>query len=212
MSLTLNASERKGVSYKSLISHKNSLHEPIGFYQLAVAAESHRLGKKGVVTRSALDPTLAIEPCGQTCLGCKGRDAPWPGETTMSDKQAILDAARATLERTANLPNLGNLPPPESRADRWRREADEAEAARLRERERLTDYEAAQPEARLAGMVAERSYLMEQLLPELLAAVFRRITAEVNEAVGQLRADVAVQRGVDRNEVVELPNVLRKQS
>ena len=60
----------------------------------------------------------------------------------MSDKQAILDAARATLERTANLPNLGNLPPPESRADRWRREADEAEAARLRERERLTDYEA----------------------------------------------------------------------
>ena len=61
-------------------------------------------------------------------------------------------------------------------------------------------------------MVAERSYLMEQLLPELLAAVFRRIKAEVNEAVGQLRADVAVQRGVDRNEVVELPNVLRKQS
>jgi coenzyme PQQ precursor peptide PqqA len=52
------------------------------------------------VTRSALDPLLAIEPCGQTCLGCKGRDAPWPGETTMSDKQAILDAARATLERT----------------------------------------------------------------------------------------------------------------
>ena len=116
----------------------------------------------------------------------------------MSDKQAILDAARATLERTANLPNLGNLPPPESRADRWRREADETEAARLRERERLTAYEAAQPEARLAGMVAERSDLMEQLLPELLAAVFRRITAEVNEAVGQLRADVAVQRGVDR--------------
>ena len=80
---------------------------------------------------------------------------------------------------------------------------------------RLTDTEAARLattlEAKFAGQIAAESEFMKEVLAETIAYLRREITNEISEAVGQLRADMA-QRGVDRSEVVELPNVLRKQS
>jgi hypothetical protein len=102
--------------------------------------------------------------------------------------------------------------PPEKLSDRWRREANEAEAERKAERNsRLTDAEAAQLEARLVGMVAaERAYWSE-VLPELIALLRREITAEISEAIGELRAETNVNRTIDKSEnVTELPSFLRK--
>lgn len=169
------------------------------------------LGKKGFVTRSMLAGNAAIEPCGESCMGCKGRDAPY------DPRQAILDQARETLRRTAHLTvsTKSVLPPDESLADRRYREAIERKAERDAEQQqqhRLTDYEAAQLEARvraeLAGTVAaERGFMME-LLAEFLAHVER----QTNEKVGLLRADMNVQRAVDRegSNVVDMPDFLTK--
>jgi hypothetical protein len=67
--------------------------------------------------------------------------------------------------------------------------------------------------ADLTNMVASgRAYLLQEFLPELVAQLRRQITGEISEAVGGLRADMNVARAIDRNEVVELPNVLRKTS
>jgi hypothetical protein len=113
---------------------------------------------------------------------------------------------------------------PEKLSDKWRREATEAEAERKAERDsKLTEYEAARLridiEAKIAdvqaridqAVAAERAYWNEAL-PELLALMRREITAEISAAVGELRADVNVQRAVDQGVVTELPSFLRKAS
>jgi hypothetical protein len=81
MSLTLNASERKGVPYKSLISNKNNLYEPIGFINWPVAVFRYKFlepsRKSRVFTREDRSIGLSgfnrMDGCRQATLFCCGR-------------------------------------------------------------------------------------------------------------------------------------------
>jgi hypothetical protein len=52
--------------------------------------------------------------------------------------------------------------------------------------------------------------LLRRLLAELIAELRAEITAEISEAVGRLRTEVNVQRGIDKGTVTELPNPLAR--
>ena len=140
---------------------------------------------------------------------------------TDEDRESILQAAYETLARTANIGRASPVVPlPETLADRRYREAVERKAEREAEQQRghrPTDYEVAQLEARLRAELeakcadlTDESELLKALLAEAFAYLQREIEAKINAAVGELRADIAVQRGVDHGEIIELPNVLRK--
>lgn len=111
----------------------------------------------------------------------------------------------------------------ESRMDRDRRELMERDARWARERadSTLTDYEAAQLEARLRAeldgkitnaVAAEREHTMACLL-ELTAQLLQRFDGKIAEAVGELRAEVTVQRSINRDtNVAKLPGFLKRQA
>src|SRR5262245_27693874 len=69
---------------------------------------SLKLGTKQHVTRAMVTGNAAIEPCGESCIGCKGADAPFP-RYSEDDRRRIMAAARATLERTANVGERENI-------------------------------------------------------------------------------------------------------
>jgi CYTH domain-containing protein len=156
------------------------------------------------------------------------------------EKAAVLARARATLaepmpERV--VPNENNYPPFESPSAKWRREAtEEMERAEREKRandhrtierritnavmtslQGLIDQAMASERAEIGQAVAaERAHMME-LLPELLAKmraeIRRSITAEINAAVGELRAEVNVARAVDKSaNVIDMPDFLKRAS
>jgi DNA polymerase III delta prime subunit len=140
---------------------------------------------------------------------------------SVMDRDAILKECRETLERTRTpkSSNFEHLPPTESRADRWRREATEQEAEQERKRmlDRASDSELARLlaaaetdwQSRINDAVAaERSY-WEQLLPELIALLRAEITAEIASVrldVDALRHDQTKRRRArsNNNNVTEL--------
>jgi hypothetical protein len=142
----------------------------------------------------------------------------WPetaaGENTMTDAERILAEARATLARPipgGDRTHTGAADRFIAESDRRKREAEQQQHERER---RLTDYEAAQlerrVEAKLAGMAAgERGFMLE-LLAEFLAHVQR----QTDEKIGLLRADMNVQRAVDRegSNVIEMPDFLKREA
>lgn len=116
---------------------------------------------------------------------------------------------------------------PEKLSDKWRREATEAEAERKAERDaKLTEYEAARLRAELDGKLAdvraeltdlvasERASLIELIgQVSFLAGVIDKIGDKIDESVGGLRAEMNMQRAVDKaDNVTELPAFLRKKS
>ena len=51
-----------------------------------------------------------------------------------------------------------------------------------------------------------------EAFPQNRSKYLSEVLREISEQVGQLRADVTLHRAVDRNEVVELPNVLTRKA
>jgi hypothetical protein len=131
---------------------------------------------------------------------------------TPEDRERILQQARETLARP--LPDVGFAPPLESRNDRWRREATEAEATRNAERDsRLTDAEAAMLEARLVGMVESERAVILEIVGETLGLFMKQLRDEIAEQVGLLKAETTLNRTIDKAEnITELPNPLQRRA
>jgi hypothetical protein len=119
---------------------------------------------------------------------------------------------------------LANLPPPEDRIARWKREAneqtarEEAAAAELKRQQQQTEraYKLAEVEARLEARleqtIATRLAAEREYLGELLPAVIVELRKEIQTAVGELRAEMNVRSAHDKGKVVDLPDFLRKRA
>ena len=175
-------------------------------------------------------PTRLAFGFGLTSIGSCAISVPWLGQRRQrgdkmgiysdDEKAAILAIARATVERLENQP-ASYVPPSESPSVRWRREQTEAEANRERERaldRAMTDHVRAKLseastdwQARIDQAVAAEHAFWTEALPELIALVRQQITSEIEEKVGLLRADVNMQRAIDKGDnITELPSFLRK--
>jgi hypothetical protein len=98
---------------------------------------------------------------------------------------------------------------------RWRREAHETAAARQAETERRRQREKDHRTRALVGSMLEqhKDFLLAvvgEALGEFKQQLIAEIEAKISAEVGQLRAETNVQRAIDKAEVVELPNVLKR--
>ena len=141
--------------------------------------------------------------------------------TAYSNEQRLEIMARAreaieSAEATLNAPRPEIEPPVETRAQKWKREADEQAARFAAERAKsdpLTEWEAAQLEHRLAGLVGEQKELVLQIVAGCIAELrhefaerIERLTAELE----QVRADLTIAKFNNSNnsgDVVELPTL-----
>jgi hypothetical protein len=133
------------------------------------------------------------------------------------DAEKIIGQARATLDRVRNIrsPAEPTLPPPDDALTKWKRDAEQREAAaaaeteRRRQREREGDLAAIEQrvEQRIRAtldqtLATERHYWMTELLPELVAALQQRIADDVSVeierayklALADVRADLNALR------------------
>jgi hypothetical protein len=110
---------------------------------------------------------------------------------------------------------------PEKLSDRWRREATEREAQAAREREQaLPDAIIARLQRQTAEMIAaERSYMLDHFLPEVLAQLraltseeikhsIERMAAGMRLEIAALQHEVTKRKRICADNVVELPNPL----
>jgi hypothetical protein len=128
----------------------------------------------------------------------------------------VIEAASATLAKPR--PHIAERV--ESRSERWRREADEQAARIAAERaksEPLTEWEAAQLEHRLTGLVGEQKEFVLQIVAGCIAELrheFDQKVAELNAEIGQLRAEATIAKAYSKTEpggeVVDLPAWTRK--
>jgi hypothetical protein len=144
---------------------------------------------------------------------------------TDEDRARIFEAAREALEAaeaTLAAPRPEIEPPCETRAQKWKREADEQAArfaAERRQSDPLTEFEASQLEHRLAGLVEHEKRLVLDVMAHSLAAVrdeviehlearIEKLTAELE----QVRTDLTVAKFNNNNsgEIVDLPAWTRK--
>jgi hypothetical protein len=140
-----------------------------------------------------------------------------------TERAEILATSRRLLEPQ---PEQEPEPEPEAftmtfehRNDRTRRELAERDErwAREREREKRQQERVAQTngdawatyiqETVKQAVAAEREF-MRALLPELIA----HLEQKIDEAVGELRAEMNVQRSADKAQVIDMPNFLRKRA
>src|SRR5262245_24017338 len=147
-----------------------------------------------------------------------------------AERKRIVAEARATVERLRDFPNVrpgeplvrkdypleqvksALEPPPRDALAEWRayhtaRDAERAEArADLRRQDRRVERAAwdALVDARIADALDRYHEELGAQVAELRAS----IRAEIQTAVGELRAEITVQRAAESYRVVELPNPL----
>jgi hypothetical protein len=141
---------------------------------------------------------------------------------TDEEARAIFDQARATLAR----PLPAWQPRSETNAERWRREASEREAQAAREREHASsDAVMARLQRYTADAIAaERSYMLEEFLPEVLAQLREMTSDEIKASIERMAAGMKLEIEALRHEttkhkrmrraanVIDLPNPLAAKS
>ena len=132
---------------------------------------------------------------------------------TDEERAAIMATARATLEQLEN-DQQQHVPRGETHNQRIRRELTEADERERESNRRLTDAESARLRHWLLNLVDEQKTFLLEVVGEALGQFKQQLIEEIedriNVEVGKLRADVHVQRAVDRGTVTELPNVLTR--
>jgi hypothetical protein len=112
------------------------------------------------------------------------------------EQRRILEAARIALEaaeQSLAAPRAEIEPHVESRSERWRREADEQAArfaAERRASEPLTDYQAANLEHRLAGLVEQEKRFVLDVVGEALGEMRAELCAEFAERLEKLESAI----------------------
>jgi hypothetical protein len=100
--------------------------------------------------------------------------------------------------------------------ERWRREALEveqrhaAERAEREQEERRIIRERQQAAER--AMTEEWADVLAQVVAEERTEQRKRVCEQIQTAVGELRAELAVQRATERGQVTDLPNPLRRRT
>jgi hypothetical protein len=126
---------------------------------------------------------------------------------TEDERQALLAAAYAR--------------PLEDPIARWRREGEAIKVARERGRAELKAAEAAHVaqqqrdwetwvDARIAAASVEHDRCWTDIFGQVVAHERHKMRAEVAEQIGQLRAELAVQRAAEKADVIDLPALPRR--
>jgi hypothetical protein len=131
------------------------------------------------------------------------------------ERARIFEAAREALEAaeaTLNAPRPEIEPPCETRAQKWKREADEQQRRFAEERaasEPLTEWQAANLEHRLAGLVEHEKRLVLDVMAHSLAAVRDELIEHLEAKIASLEQKVAAlaisETKTDKAEVIDLP-------
>jgi hypothetical protein len=148
-------------------------------------------------------------------------------------RRSIIEHARATVERlqreSASWDVRSRLPPDEDKLTRWRREAQAQERAFARKRaadkQREQDILTAKTQAdaswnawadrKIAAALEAHGFnrLQTDALGMTLAAERKSMREEIAAAVGELRAEVNMQRAAERGQILDLPALpLRRRS
>jgi TPP-dependent trihydroxycyclohexane-1,2-dione (THcHDO) dehydratase len=147
-------------------------------------------------------------------------------------RRSIIEDARATVERlqrqNASWDVRSQLPPIEDKLTRWRREAEAQERAFARERaadkqreQRLMD-EKTQSDAswnawadrKIAVALEAHGFneIQTDAIGMTLAEERKAMREEIQAAIGELRAELAVQRAHESGTVIDLPALPRRRS
>ena len=135
------------------------------------------------------------------------------------DRERIMETARRNIvagrEVEADLvKRLLQIPLPD-RLTVWKRQADEREAERVRARAELhrSEQEILRAQQEAAAGPMEFSEIKQEILGAVIAEVRAGLRAEIETAIGELRAELTTQRAVDRGDVIDLPALpLRRRS
>jgi hypothetical protein len=133
------------------------------------------------------------------------------------DAAAELRAASSSMPETTLTQSFGNMPLLSStRSQRWRREAEEAEARHAAaEAERKREEQQIMRERQEAAERAAEPFTDQQteILGMVIAEERQRMRDEFEAKLAELRTELVKQRGIDDGAVVDLPALpLRKRS
>jgi hypothetical protein len=125
------------------------------------------------------------------------------------------DRRRAYTQSFCDLPLLSSAP-----VAKWRREAEEAEARRAQERMMTTAELNAQRSAQweqwataiIARELAAHDRTLTEVLGQVVAEIRQQLRDEIQTAVGELRAEINVQRAAESGKLLDMPNPLRRKS
>jgi hypothetical protein len=125
---------------------------------------------------------------------------------TAEQRAAILREARANVAGPRYQPQAYTEPAVPDRVTTWRREAEELAAQR--EAAQLTDCIATRVMDNLRAEFEGKLAYQKQFIFDVVAGVVNEIKMEIDEQVGQLRAEVNVADKALNAKVIDLPNPL----